>query len=177
MIPVSVLVFLNVLNTIKSVCLLPFPDVSVTNPSVTLTLIWLTVVSIPESVNAYCTPYCTSEVVPSTTLCSVKGVLANCFVMVLFTLPFTRICIFSFVNVLFAKYLSVTLNDISAVFASTFTDEDIFSTNGSTTSTNSSSLASPPGKLIPEVIVVAVFPLPAVSIILSAGIATVTTPL
>ena len=83
---------------------------------------------------------------------------------------------FSFVNVLFVKYLSVTLNVMIPVFAFTFTDEDIFSTNGSTTSTTSS-VPVPPGKLIPEVRVVALFPFPVVSSSLSCGMATVTTPL
>ena len=125
----------------------------------------------------YSIPYCTLELTPFTTLCSVKGVLVNSFVIPVVTvLPFTMICIFPFVNVLFAKYLSVALNVIVAVLFATSTDEVIFSTSGSTTSTTSS-VSLPPGKLIPEVRVVASFPFPVVSSSLSAGIATVTTPL
>ena len=72
--PPSVLVSLNVFNKIKSVVGLPFPDVSVIVPSGILTLIWLTFVSRPVSVNVYSVPYRTLEVVPFDTLCSYKFV-------------------------------------------------------------------------------------------------------
>ena len=91
-------------------------------------------------------------------------------------LPFTRTCIFVFVNVLFAKYLSVTWNVNCAVLFFTSTDESIFSTKGLTTSTISA-VPVPSGKSIPDVMVVALFPFPDVSVILFAPIATVTTPL
>ena len=93
-----------------------------------------------------------------------------------FSVPFIRTFIVSFVNVLFAKYLSDILTVIDAVFATAFTELLIFCTYGSTTSTSFSEPV-PPGIVIPEVIVFAKFVFPVVSSTLPAGTTTVTTPL
>ena len=174
----SSFVAFKVLNINKSVSLFTFPDWSVTAPAGTLTFIWLTLVSSPERFTVNCNPYCTVVFSPFTTLSSVKGVLFTSFVTPVESTacPSTVICKFSFVNVLLAKYLSVALNVSAAVPAAGSTVEVIFSTNGCTTSTTSP-VPAPPGKLIPDVMVVALFPFPVVSINLSAGIATVITPL
>ena len=86
--------------------------------------------------------------------------------------------ILSAVKLLLAKNLSVPLATIVAVWSFIFTDELTFSHIGSTTSTTvPSPVTSSPFISIPEVIVTALFLLFDVSATLSAGIATVITPL
>ena len=127
----------------------------------------------------YSIPYWTVEVLPFSTLVSVKFVPVKVLPTEVFRVPLTKTWILSFVNELESKYLSVTLNLTVDVLAGAFIVELIFSTNGSTTSTTFESVdTEPPRILTPDVNVVALFPFPVIlSSILFAGIATVTTPL
>ena len=116
---------------------------------------------------------------PPEVRCSVRVVAElSSIVAPVYSTPSTNNFISSFFNVLFAKYLSVPFIVTVAVLFLISVVPLTFSHNGSTTSTISPlPLASPPGISIPEVIVFAIFLFPDVSTILSAGIATVITPL
>ena len=93
------------------------------------------------------------------------------------SVPLINTLILSCVKLLFAKYLSVPFTVMVAVLLSTSTVELTFSHIGSTTSTVTASPSSPAKILIPDVIVVGLFPFPVVSTTTLLGIATVITPL
>jgi len=167
----------------KSVCLLPFPDVSVTTPWGILTITWLTFESNPPTFTVYSTPYWNWVVVEPEVLSSFNSLLVNPVIFPVTSVPLTKTFILFCVNVLFAKYLSVILKLTDAVLLTALAEEVIFSTNGSTTSTTWS-FPEPPGRLIPDVIVVVLFlfkfvlsPVIPISATLFCGITTETTPL
>ena len=129
----SELVFTNVLYSNKSVALFLFPEVSVNAPSWIWTLIWLVSLGNPEplSVIVYWSPIL---VVPSAEYTGVAvPTFTETFVETSF--PFIRIFILSAVKALLAKYLSVPLTVIVAVWFAALADELTLSHIGSTTST------------------------------------------
>ena len=129
----------------------------------------------------YWFPYCTCEIVPFTILSSFSAVapLTLTVTWLVISAPSAKTFILLFVNVLFAKYVSVAFTVNVAIVGVAFKSTVSFTLLhiGFTTSTTFVSPVSPPGISTPEVIVFARLEFFDVSFILFLAIPTVTIPL
>ena len=173
---VSVFVFLNVLNTSKSVALLVLLELSNNVFGCICIFIWSASLAkpVPLIVTVYWSPIL---VVPSSVY---TGVTVPTFTETFdeTSCPFTRTFILLAVRLLLLKYLSVPFTVIVAVWSAALAVELTLSHIGSTTSTIVPfPVTGCPLTSIPDVIVTALFLLLDVSDNLSLGIATVIIPL